>query len=166
MKLKISDFGSSLFETKFNFILTELDDLEIDKPLKVTGEIEKKIDLADGDIYIVSGEYSGSIKTECVRCLKTISVDVNGKFQWKFLETRNYSTYIKSFKQECEVDSDGYEEAQNGEIDVAEIVRQQILLNLDFYPTCEPFCDDDSEIEKYSGNIQDQRWAKLLEIKD
>lgn len=166
MKLKINDFGSSLNIAEFNFLISELDDLIIEAPLKVNGELKKGTDLLFGDTYTVSGTYSGIIKLECVRCLKEISQPVKGEFQWKFLEPKNYSTYIKSFEQESEIDSDGYEEAQNGEIDVAEIVRQQILLDLDFYPTCKPFCDDDSEIEKYSNNGMDQRWAKLLEIKE
>lgn len=166
MKLKINDFGSSLNIAKFNFLISELDDLKIEAPLEVNGELIKGTDQLLGDMYTIVGSYSGTIKLECVRCLKEISANVSGEFQWKFLEPKNYSTYIKSFKQESEIDSDGYEEAQNGEIDVAEIVRQQILLDLDFYPTCQPFCDDDSEIEKYSNNGMDQRWAKLLEIKE
>lgn len=166
MKLKINNFGSSLNSTSFDFKITELEELKFTKELKVSGVYQKLQDAILGEYYMVSGEYSGEVMVECVRCLKEISQEITGEFQWKFLEPRNYSIYIKSFEQESEIDSNGYEEAHNGEIDLDEILRQQILLDLDFYPTCKPFCDDDSEIEKYSGDIGDQRWAKLLEIKE
>lgn len=166
MKLKINDFGSSLNNTSFDLEILEMEDLKLSSPLRIQVTLEKSKDLIHGEFYKVSGKYSGTVKLECVRCLKEILQEITGEFQWKFLEPKNYSTYIKSFEQESEIDSDGYEETQNGEIDVVEIVRQQILLDIDFYPSCKPFCDDDSEIKKYSDNIGDQRWAKLLEIKE
>lgn len=166
MKLKISDFGGNVNSTNYDFVISEIDGLELIKDITVKGTFIKSKDIAVGEIYELKGFYSGKIKLECVRCLKEISQDIDGEFNWRFLDPKDYTDYIKSLGEESEIDSEGYEEALNGEIDIVECIRQQILLDLDAYPMCKPFCDDDSIVKKYSDDGIDQRWAKLLDIKD
>lgn len=102
-----------------------------------------------------------------MRCLKDIEVDLNGEFIGSFLDEAAYRQYMKNLKTECEIDSNEiYDEIINGEIDLSRLVREYIILDLPPYPQCDPKCEDDSEIEKYSDNGIDSRWQQLLQIKN
>lgn len=166
MKLKVKELGSTFNERPLNFQIRELEEVNFSNELNVTGSFKKENDTIYGEYYLIKGLYSGEIKLQCVRCLNEILQKVSEEFQWRFLEPKNYKKYIESFQEDSEIDSFGFEEAQNGEIDLEEIIRQQVLLDLELYPMCKPRCSDSTEIEKYSGDIGDERWAKLLEIKD
>lgn len=165
MKLKIQDFASGQTTDKFNFKLDAIEGLDYAKTVLVNGSITKINDVSVGEIFIVSGSYSGEIKVECVRCLKEITQNIDGEFNWRFLDPKSYRIHLKSLKEENEVNPDeAFEEAIDGEIDIADLIRQQIILDMEPYPSCENFCDDDSEIKKYSDDGIDHRWAKLLEL--
>lgn len=164
MKLKIYDFKGDLSTLNQSLTIDSIEGLELINPVEVKYSINKLYVEGIGDVYEISGEYSGALKQECVRCLKEITQKVNGEFNSKLLDPKSYKLYIKSLEEEKEIDLGSYEEALNGEIDIIEMVREQILLDQDPYPICSPNCEDDSEIKKYADDGIDQRWAKLLEI--
>ena len=80
-----------------------------------------------------------------------------------FLDEGAYRQYMKNLKAECEIDSNEiYDEIIDGEIDLLELVREYIILDLPPYPQCNPKCEDDSEIEKYSDDGIDSRWQIII----
>lgn len=166
MKLKIQDFVGIQAHYNFNFTTESMEGLDLVKPVEIEALLTSKVDHVYGTVYTVSGKFSAVLKEQCVRCLKEITQNVDGQFSWNFLDPKAYSMYLKSLKEEDEVDTENsFEEATSGEIDITDLVRQEIVLEMDSYPACEPTCDDDSEIQKYADSGIDQRWAKLLEIK-
>ena len=164
MKLKIYDFKGDLNMLNQSLAINDIDGLELVKPVEIKYSIDKLYVEGIGDVYEISGSYSGVFKLQCVRCLKEITQELNGEFNSKLLDPKSYKLFIKSLEEEKEIDLESYEEALNGEIDIIEIVREQILLDQEPYPVCIPNCEDDSEIEKYADDGIDQRWAKLLKL--
>ncbi|MGL5964256.1 MAG: YceD family protein [Fusobacteriaceae bacterium] len=166
MKLKIQDFGANQHTEKMSVDVEVIDEVTILNPIEISLELSKIEKIGVGTVYQVIGTYTAEIKVQCVRCLKEIAQDISGDFKWNFLEPREYLAYIKQLKEESELDSEGLEEATNSEIDISDLIRQEIILDMDSYPACKPSCEDDSEIKKYTEKTIDSRWAKLLDIKD
>jgi len=164
LKLKIKDFSSALNNTiEFDFYVDTIDDVVLKDKLHIVGTA-----ISDGSGKVeVSGKYSTKIEVQCVRCLKNIEEDLTGEFTGTFLDESAYRQYMKNLKVECEIDSNEiYDEIIDGEIDLVNLVREYIILDLPPYPQCDPECEDDSEIEKYSNHGIDSRWQQLLQIKN
>jgi uncharacterized protein len=119
------------------------------------------------DFILVEGNFQAKVLTQCVRCLREIELDVDGKFYGKFKDQKQYKEYLSTLKEECEVDIQDsvIQEAVNGEIDITALVKEYVLLEMDPYPSCTPECEDDSELSKYMDNGVDPRWQELLKIK-
>lgn len=164
MKLKIKDFSSVLNNTiEFDFYAEAIEDVELSDRIHIVGNA-----IYDGNGKVeVSGKYSTKAMVQCVRCLKDIEVNLVGEFTGTFLDGNAYKQYMKNLKVECEIDSNEvYDEIIDGEIDLLNLVREYIILDLPPYPQCDPECEDDSEIEKYSNDGIDSRWQQLLKIKN
>lgn len=163
MKLKIDDFKEVLDHTlNFDFYIDKMEDVEIIKPVHVTGKAINN----NGKITI-DAHYSTDINTQCVRCLKENVMELSNDFVATFLETEQYKQYLKGLNDECEISQDEiYDEVVNGEIDLSSLVREYIILDLPVYPRCIPNCEDDSELEKYKDDGIDPRWQQLLQIKN
>lgn len=154
MKIKLSSFLGN-HGKKFEFDYVE-------GQTHVTGFAQDM-----GDLILVEGSFKAKASTQCVRCLKDIELDVEGNFQGKFKDQKQYKEYLSTLKTECEVDiQDSFiQEVVDGEIDVTALVEEHILLEMDPYPSCAPACEDDSEISKYVDDGFDPRWQELLKIK-
>ena len=164
MKLKIYDFKGDQNYNNINFEVEKIDDLDLKSPLKINFSLKRAFVEEVGDVFEINIRYSCQIKVECVRCLKVIIQNLSGDFESKFIDSKNYKRLTKQLDSELEIEPDLFEETHDGEIDVVELVREQILLEVNLYPVCSVSCEDDSEIEKYKDNGIDQRWAKLLEL--
>ena len=164
MKVKIYDFKGDQNYNNINFEVEKIDDLELKSPLKINFSVKKSYIENFGDVFEIDVSYSTQIKVECVRCLKEIVQDLNDDFKSKFIEPKNYKLLTKTLSLELEIEPDLYEEACDGEIDIVQLVREQILLHTTLYPVCDPSCEDVSIIEKYKDDGIDQRWAKLLDL--
>lgn len=158
MKIKISEIVKENVFT-FDYIETNLEDLTFKDGVKICG----KISLKDGK-YIVEGNYNTVIKLECVRCLADIERDISGEFKGIFLDSKAYSEYLSNLKPEDEMEDEYMSEAVDGQIDISELVREYIILDLPQYEMCYPECKDSSELDKYSKDEIDPRWQQLLEI--
>ena len=158
MKIKLSDLIKE--KAKFNFSVSNLEGVKLDGNLEISGTAEKI-----GNEYHVTGLYSAKIKTQCVRCLENIIVELKDKeFNGKFLDERDYELYLESLANNTEITEDDYFKATGNEIDITELVREELLLEVPQYPTCVPECKDDSYLLKYSNDGMDSRWAQLLDI--
>lgn len=164
MKLRVKDFSGILNNTiKFDFYAENIGDIELSDKIHIVGSA-----ISDNNGKIeVSGKYFTKAVVQCVRCLKKIEIDLIGEFTGSFLDEAAYRQYMKNLKVECEIDSNEiYDEIIDGEIDILELIREYIILDLPPYPQCDPECEDNSEIEKYSDNGIDSRWQQLLQIKN
>lgn len=144
----------------FNFSVSSLEGIRIQN-LEISGIAERI-----NEEYLIKGAYSAEIKTQCVRCLEEIKVELKENiFYAKFLGEKDYEIYLDNLNKTDEMPKDDYFRANNNEIDIIEFIREDLILNMPQYPSCIPECKDDSYLVKYSNNGMDSRWAQLLDIK-
>lgn len=160
MKIKLLDIDRNV-KKEFNFSVSNLEGIDLDGELHISGTVHKL-----SDEYLVEGKYSAKVKTQCVRCLDDIVVDLGEKeFQARFLTSEDYKKYLETLAKAAVMTEDDYFEAVNGEIDILELVKEEMILEIPQYPACIPECKDDSYIQKYSNDGIDSRWSQLLNIK-
>lgn len=163
MKIKLSSFLGNLGKKiEFDYLADKIDGLKLAGKAHITGYAVDK-----GNFIQLEGRYEAKVLTQCVRCLKEIQLDMEGDFQGRYMDPKQYKEYLSTLKAECEVDiqEEFIEEAVDGEIDVTALVGEYINLDMDPYPSCTPECEDDSELSKYMDDGVDPRWQELLKIK-
>lgn len=163
MKLNVKDFNdTSKNSMDFKFTIKNLDDIDTDL-VEVEGKAKKN---SNGKIEI-DVHYKTEVELQCVRCLEKITYPLESNFHSVFLDEAEYRQYIKSLDLECEVSLDEiYDEVVDGVIDLSELVREYIILDLPPYPSCYPECNGMLELEKYQKDEIDSRWQQLLKIKN
>lgn len=157
LKIKIEDILKGQL-SNFNFEIDRMDGLDLIK-LEIIGTA-----VYENHKYVVTGNYNAIMKLECVRCLTPIEREIEGEFKGIYLDPKEYKKYLAELKPEEEITAEFYEEAVNGEINISDLVREFIILDLPQMESCYPECTDSSSIEKYSKDEIDPRWQQLLEI--
>jgi len=149
----------SLNET-FRDIDLELDDAKLIGNVEFRGE---KVRI-DGKAH-VRGQISGEVEIECTRCTKPVKRPVNIEFDDVFVSEP--SSDGEAAIEETELDESYVE---NGQIDLSEIVREQILLGLPEQVYCSdgckglcPKCGSNRNLIDCNCNFNeiDPRWAAL-----
>lgn len=159
-------------QTSFDFsIVPDEIDLEagaikLKDAAEVEGNLKKGIVQTD-----VRGKVSARIEAECNRCLQAAEVFLDFPFDAVFVTRENYTQ-----EKEAELRADDLEVSvfEGDEIDLTELVREQILLNL---PT-QVFCREDCRglCQKCGVNLNlvdcncgeekiDPRWSALRNLK-
>ena len=159
-------------ETLFDFqvapgeIDLEGEAVKLRDAVKIQGKLKKGIAQTD-----VHGKISGEIEVECNRCLQTAEMYLEFPFDAVFVTAENYTQ-----EKEAELKADDLEVSvfEGDKIDLTELAREQILLNL---PT-QVFCRDDCEglCQKCGANLNlidcnceeeiiDPRWSALKNLK-
>lgn len=160
MKIKLSELDGKE-RVKFNFSVSSLEGVDLEGELHIEGTAKRL-----NNEYFIEGKYSARIKTQCVRCLEDITIDLGKKkFQARFLDHEDYQRYLETLSKAAEMTEEDYFEAVNGEIDITELIREEMFLEMPQYPACVPECKDNSYLQKYSNDGMDSRWAQLLDIK-
>ena len=144
-----------------------IDELKQTGPLHAVGTAEL-VD-ASGEIR-VSGRVTGSLAGECDRCLEPIAVPVDSEFDLFYqpdLETET-GEEIQIAEKESEV---GF--YQGGGLELADIVRERVLLELPLRRLCSDACKGLCAVCGLNRNLQDcqcrssqtdERWAALKSI--
>lgn len=135
MIVDLFTFGKSPYE--FDVLIPkeeielESDEAKLKTDTKIKGKISKRITQVD-----VDGEISATVETECSRCLQPIEKQFEIPFGVSFVTPENYTE-----EKEAEINEKDLQVSifEGDKIDLSEIVREQILLNL---PT-QVFCQDD-----------------------
>lgn len=157
------------FEVSFDAdaINLESQTVELKGEVEVTATLTKHIMKAD-----IEGEIFAEAETECSRCLTQITEDMKIPFEVSFVEPENYPQ-----AQETELQTDDLSVAildDEQKIDVVELVREQILLNLPEYIYCKKDCKGLCEICAANRNLIDckckekeidPRWSALKDLK-
>ena len=159
-------------QTDFDFTISPSEiDLEEESAklidnVKVEGKLTKGIVETE-----VEGRISGKIEVECTRCLQPVETNLDFPFEASFVVPENYTQ-----EKEAELRADDLEVSifEGDKIDMTELTREQILLNL---PT-QIFCREDCKglCEKCGTNRNlidcnceeeaiDPRWSALKNLK-
>jgi len=107
---------------------------------------------------LVSGTVATTAKAECVRCLDEVTVPIVAEVQelFAYLPDRDYDNVVV---QET--------------IDLDQVVRDQVVVELPFQPVCDPDCpglDPKTGEKRQAGATQpdttrvDPRWEKLHDL--
>ena len=147
---------------KFSYTTNEVEDIKLLSPLEIEGEIE----YIENEIF-VRGKYRAKVGAPCVKCLKEVAISLDGEYDGHYCEGESYKKHLSSLKKECDVKENYLDEAVHGEINITDLVREFIILDMPPYPSCEPECEGLEEMERYSKKDDvDPRWQELLNIKN
>jgi len=144
----------------------ESEDAELKNAVKVKGKLTKHIAQTD-----VEGTIGAQLEIDCTRCLQKIDKDLEFAFEAAFVTPENFTEAKEAELSTKDLDVSVIE---GNEIDLTELVREQILLNL---PE-QVFCREDCKglCEKCGANRNlidcnckekeiDPRWAALKNLK-
>ncbi len=171
MIIELLNLEKSPFDFEVSFdaeaINLESETVKLIDEVEVKATLTKHIMKAD-----VEGEIFAEAKTECSRCLTQITEDLRIPFEVSYVEPENYPQ-----AQETELNEDDLSVAildDENKIDVKELVREQILLNLPEYIYCKKDCKGLCEICAANRNLIDckckekeidPRWSALQDLK-
>jgi uncharacterized protein len=158
-------------ETEIAFDFTTQPDLEeesarVSKPVRAVGRVRKGIAQVD-----VEGRVSGEIEAECTRCLQTATHKFDVPLKAAFVTEENYTS-----EKEAELRSDDLDVSiYDGEkIDLTDLVREQILLDLPTQILCREDCRGlcqkcGANLNEVNCNCEenetDPRWSALKNLK-
>ena len=156
----------------FNFSLPpetidlEREDAKLISPIDVKGKLTKGI-----VALTVEGEISAVAGMECTRCLQPVEHKLHIPFKTEFITAENYKAAKESELHEQDLDTAVYE---GDKIDLTELVREQILLNLPEQVFCTENCRGLCEKCGANRNLidcnciekeTDPRWSALKNLK-
>ncbi|MDQ4122593.1 MAG: DUF177 domain-containing protein [Acidobacteriota bacterium] len=137
--------------------------------LEVSGTAHKTEAGAD-----VAGKISGKLEIACDRCLKPLESDVVIEFEDDFVTLTDYEKSTAENHEIAGADLDV--SIYDGErIDISELVREQILLNLPARQLCDENCtglcetcgaDKNTENCSCESETIDPRWNALKQLKN
>lgn len=162
---------AELSDNEKNFKFTSQPELEEEtvrliKPAEITGKLRKGLAQVD-----VTGEIKGEAEINCTRCLSSFISKLDIPFKVAYVSEENYTQ-----SQEVEIRNEDLEIAvyENEEINLDELVREQILLNLPTQAFCRENCKGLCEKCGANKNTEDcnceakevdPRWAALKNLK-
>lgn len=143
----------------------ESEDVRLQNAVKVKGILTKHIAQTD-----VKGEISADIKAECTRCLTAVEKKLEFPFEAAFVTEENYTEAKEAELNAVDLDVSVFE---GDKIDLIELVREQLLLNLPEQVLCSENCR--GLCEKCGANRNlidcncqekeiDPRWRGLREL--
>ena len=157
------EFEVSLAPAEIDF---DADEAVLKNAVGVKGKLTKHIAQAD-----VEGTIRAELEIECTRCLQKIDKELEFAFEAAFVTPENFT---EAKEAELNASDLGVSVIEGNEIDLSELVREQILLNL---PE-QVFCREDCKglCEKCGANRNlidcnckekeiDPRWAALKNLK-
>ena len=159
----------SPFEFEFSLAPEEIDlesnDAKLKSAVKIKGKLTKHIAQTD-----VQGVIRAELEIECTRCLQQIDREAEFAFEAAFVLSENFTEAKEAELNANDLDVSVFE---GDKIDLTELVREQILLNL---PE-QVFCKEDCRglCEKCGANRNlidcsckekeiDPRWQGLREL--
>ena len=170
MIIDLITLRDSPYEFEFSLTPEEIDldgdEAELKNAIKVKGKLTKHIVQSD-----VEGTIGAELEIECSRCLQVIDKELEFAFEAAFVTPENFTGTKEAELNANDLDVSVFE---GDKIDLTELVREQILLNL---PE-QVFCREDCKglCEKCGANRNlidcnckekevDPRWAALKNLK-
>ncbi len=157
------------FQKQFqpNEIAFDDENAKLEKPLEVDGTLHKQLERV-----IANGKITGEIEIECARCLSLQSFPLNVEFEEVFVTEENFTN-----REDVHLHGDELEFSvfDGNNIDVKEIVREEILLNLPSHFVCKEDCKGLCQKCGANKNLNpcscegkeiDPRWSELKKLID
>jgi uncharacterized protein len=170
MVIDLITLEKSPFPFTFSFAPDEIDlDIKtarLKNAVKVEGKLTKRIVQTD-----VEGKIFAEVETECSRCLQALELKLEFPFEAAFVTAENYTEAKEAELKEDDLDVSIF---SGDKIDVTELVREQILLNLPEQALCREDCKGLCEKCGANQNLLDcnceekevdPRWRGLREFK-
>jgi uncharacterized protein len=105
---------------------------EIKEPIEVEIYITKN---PSGEGYTVSYNIKGAVELLCARCLNAFDKDISGSHTVKL--KNSYAGDRENLKIS---DLSYHTLSEDNTLDVAELIREQIILDVPYKPLCHPHC--------------------------
>jgi uncharacterized protein len=125
----VSDFNVELSPAGINL---EEESVRLDKPVKIEGKVKKGIAQTD-----VEGKIAAEIGIDCTRCLSAAKTALDFPFKVIFVTDENFTQDAEAELRADDLDVDIF---GGDKIDLTELAREQILLNLPARFLCEENC--------------------------
>jgi uncharacterized protein len=141
-------------------------DLTLTGDVRLQGEIFKRSAQVD-----VKGNISAPVELDCTRCLEPVEQELNFDFAASFVAPENFALDKEREVAAADLDVDVLD---SDRIDLSDIAREQILLNLPGQVFCKPDCKglcqkcgaNRNLIDcKCDSDETDPRWAALKNLK-
>lgn len=153
----------------------ELDEAELAELLSEAGDyrtagqgLKADLQLARYDENVsVRGQLETLVAYTCSRCLADATERLRVELRWRFLPAGPYRA-AASPEEELELTADDMDVSfyDGDQIDLREVIREALLLELEPYPVCRDGCPEDAVAVPDSEEDElDPRWLPLLEIK-
>jgi uncharacterized protein len=155
------------FETEAEQLDLDTPNYRVVGPVKVAGEVEKHIVTVK-----VRGNISGNAEIDCTRCLQPVAQPLSIDFDVDYLTEGGLGSEGEHEVAETDLETD---ELRGNTLDLTQLVREQILLNIpeQFFckEDCKGLCEQCGEnlnlIDCKCGEDEiDPRWAALKNLKD
>lgn len=151
--------GNRRLTVKESLSDVKLDDAKLLAPVNV----EINLEIIDKEIYI-RGVFNTRVELECVRCLEIFQLNLSGEIESVYMFEHEFRDMIDKLDAEYEADDETIECLKDGIVDISELVREHIILEIPPYPICTDDCKGLEEFEKYKDDGMDSRWQQLLDI--
>ncbi|HEV8591955.1 MAG TPA: DUF177 domain-containing protein [Pyrinomonadaceae bacterium] len=144
----------------------DLDNVKLLRPVHVTGEAVQESDRTD-----IKGSIEYDAEIDCTRCLEPVGNTANFNFEVLFVAPENFAAGSDHQVEIADLDVDVLKEER---IDLKQIVREQLLLNLPEQIFCKedckgicPKCGADRNLINCDCDETeiDPRWAALKNLK-
>jgi uncharacterized protein len=136
------------------------------EPVRAVGRVRKGIAQVD-----VEGRISGEIEAECTRCLRDVRLKIDAALKAAFVTEENYTSEKEAVLRQGDLDVSIYD---GEKIDLADLVREQILLDLPAQILCREDCKGlcqkcGANLNEVNCNCEeneiDPRWSALKDLK-
>lgn len=128
---------------------------------------------SEGIVVRVKGRVTAKLATHCVRCLAEVPLSVDGTIDLTLFPAENAGGVETPGADEEVIEAPEEGTYKDFTIDLPEIVREAILLEVDMNPSCadEAACADRlahllEEVGAAPSREPDPRWAALARLKD
>ncbi len=156
----------------FEYVVPAADlDFDDDR-LTLTGDVNVSCEVVRRAAQVdVDGSIAGMAETECSRCLRSVPWTIAIEFSVSFVTPENFTSAKEREVSAADLDTDVLEDDS---IEIKEIAREQILLNLPEQVLCIPDCKglcpqcgaDLNLLDcKCDQKEIDPRWAALKDIR-
>jgi len=99
-----------------------------------------------GQGILVQAELTAAVELTCSRCLNEFLCPVNFRIEEEFLPAINVPSSLPLCEESADLTIDSH-----NMLDLGEVIRQYILLNLPMKPVCRPDCTGIKEISSYGS---------------
>ncbi|TDT70446.1 uncharacterized protein EV215_0991 [Hypnocyclicus thermotrophus] len=139
--------------------ILDSEEFKISKPI----DFNVNLTLIDDEVFI-KGNFNTEVKLECGKCLNKFHYYLEGELEGHFIDKAKIKKIINELEDEYENSGEIFEELKDDEIDLANLIREHIILELPSYPICSNNCQGVENFDNYLDDGVDPRWQQLIDI--